>query len=174
TWVEALKSAGIHRVDGRVVGVDDLFEEPRPGFAWSWDDLGYSTGAVFGALNLAENRLSVTVTPGAVAGAPTSLLYNVEAQDLPITNRSVTAPQGSAPLVWPEMRPGENVLTVAVSVPAGGMPATVLVSAGNPTMWFARMLRRRLIASGIDVTGPAADGDDISIPPPDNADTRHK
>jgi D-alanyl-D-alanine carboxypeptidase/D-alanyl-D-alanine-endopeptidase (penicillin-binding protein 4) len=39
-WVEALKGAGIHRIDGRVVGVDDSYEEPRPGFAWSWDDLG--------------------------------------------------------------------------------------------------------------------------------------
>ena len=169
TWVDALKSAAIHRVDGRVVGIDDAFEEPRPGFAWSWDDLGYSTGAVFGALNLAENRLSVTVTPGAVAGAPTSLAYSVDAQDLPITNRSVTGPAGSAPLVWPEMRPGEDVLTIAGSVPVGGMSASLLVSAGNPTMWFARMLRRRLIASGIDVTGPAADGDNISIPPPETA-----
>jgi len=168
-WIDALKSAGIHRVDGRVVGIDDLFEEPRPGFAWSWDDLGYSTGAVFGALNLAENRLSVTVTPGAVAGAPTSLAYNVDAQDLPITNRSVTGPVDSAPLVWPEMRPGENVLTIAGSVPIGGMSTSLLVSAGPPTLWFARILRRRLIASRIDVTGPAADGDDISIPSADTA-----
>ena len=84
TWIDALKTAGIHRIDGRVIGIDDAFEEPRPGFAWSWDDLGYSTGAIFGALNLAENRLTVTVTPGAVAGAPTSLAYNVDAQDLPI------------------------------------------------------------------------------------------
>jgi hypothetical protein len=88
--VDALKAAGIKRIDGRVVGVDDAYEEPRPGFAWSWDDLGYSTGASFGALNLAENRLTVTVTPGAFAGATTSLAFNVEAQDLPITNRSVT------------------------------------------------------------------------------------
>ena len=167
TWIEALKKGGIHRVEGRVVGIDDAFEEPRPGFAWSWDDLGYSTGAVFGALNLAENRLSVTVTPGAVAGSATTLAYNVDAQELPITNRSVTAPAGTAPLVWPEMRPGETTLTIAGSVPVGGMPATLLVSAGNPTEWFARMLRRRLIASGIEVTGPAADGDDVHITPSD-------
>jgi len=169
TWVDALKTAGIHRIEGRVVGVDDSYEEPRPGFAWSWDDLGYSTGAIFGALNLAENRLAVTVTPGAVAGAPTSLAFNVDAQDLPITNRSVTGAAGSMPLVWPEMRPGETVLTIAGSVPVGGMPATLLVSAGNPTAWFARMLRRRLIASGVEVAGPAVDADDISIPSPDDA-----
>ena len=168
-WVDALKMAGIHRIDGRIVGVDDSFEEPRPGFAWSWDDLGYSTGAIFGALNLAENRLTVTVTPGAAAGAPTKVAFNVDVQDLPITNRSVTGAPGSTTLVWPEMRPGETALTIAGSVPAGGMPATLTVSAGNPTAWFARMLRRRLMASGIEIGGPAVDADDISIPPPDAA-----
>ena len=168
-WIDALKGAGIHRIDGRIVGVDDTFEDPRPGFAWSWDDLGYSTGAIFGALNLAENRLTVTVNPGMFAGASTSLAFNVDAQDLPITNRSVTGAAGSAPLVWPEMRPGEPVLTIAGSVPLGGMPSTLTVSAGNPTVWFARVLRRRLIASGIEVAGPAVDADDVSISPPDAA-----
>lgn len=168
-WVDALKSAGIHRIDGRIIGVDDSYEEPRPGFAWSWDDLGYSTGAIFGALNLAENRLTITVAPGAVAGAPTSLAFNVDAQDFPITNRSITGASGSMTLVWAEMRPGETMLTVAGSVPAGGTPATLTVSAGNPTAWFARMLRRRLIASAVDVAGPAVDGDEVSITSPDAA-----
>ena len=168
-WIDALKAAGVKRIDGRIVGVDDAYEDPRPGFAWSWDDLGYSTGAIFGALNLAENRLTVTVNPGAFAGATTSLAFNVEAQDLPITNRSVTGPTGSATLVWPEMRPGETTLTIAGSVPVGGMPATLTVSAGNPTAWFARVLRRRLISSGIDVAGPAVDADDVSIASPDAA-----
>ena len=168
-WVDALKTAGVKRIDGRIVGVDDAYEDPRPGFAWSWDDLGYSTGAIFGALNLAENRLTVTVNPGAFAGASTSLAFNVEAQDLQITNRSVTGAPGTTALVWPEMRPGETTLTIAGSVPVGGMPATLTVSAGNPTAWFARVLRRRLVSSGIDVAGPAVDADDVSIAPPDAA-----
>ena len=169
TWIDALKTAGIHRIDGRIAGVDDSYEEPRPGFAWSWDDLGYSTGAIFGALNLAENRLTVTINPGARAGASTSLAFNADAQDLPITNRSITGASGSTTLVWPEMRPGETTLTIAGSVPVGGMPATLTVSAGNPTAWFARVLRRRLIASGIEVAGPAVDADDVSAGSPDAA-----
>lgn len=168
-WIDALKSAGIHRVDGRVIGVDDSFEEPRPGFAWSWDDLGYSTGAIFGALNLAENRLTVTVNPGAAAGVSTNLSFTLDAQDLPITNRSVTGAPGSMTLVWPEMRPGETVLTIAGSVPAGGMPVTIAVSAGNPTAWFVRVLRRRLMAAGIEVSGPAVDADEVSIASPKEA-----
>jgi D-alanyl-D-alanine carboxypeptidase/D-alanyl-D-alanine-endopeptidase (penicillin-binding protein 4) len=92
TWVAALKTAGIRRIDGRIIGIDDAFEEPRPGFAWSWDDLGYATGALFGALNLAENRLTVTVAPGPTAGSPTTVSVAPEAQDVPLVNRSVTGP----------------------------------------------------------------------------------
>ena len=62
---QALKALGIRRIDGRIIGDDDAIEEPRPQLAWAWDDLGYTTGAIFGALNLAENRMTVTVTPGA-------------------------------------------------------------------------------------------------------------
>src|ERR1051325_9325460 len=142
-WIDALRAAGVKHIDGRIVGVDDAYEDPRPGFAWSWDDLGYSTGAIFGALNLGENRLTVTVNPGAFTGASTALAFNVEGQDLPITNRSVTGAPGTTVLVWPEMRPGETTLTIAGSVPVGGMPATLTVSAGNPTPWFGALLRPR-------------------------------
>ena len=60
-FVEALKNAGIRRIEGRVIGDDDSVEEPRPQLAWTWDDLGYPTGSIFGALNLAENRMVVTI-----------------------------------------------------------------------------------------------------------------
>ena len=66
-WIDALETAGIRRIEGRVIGDDDAIEEPRPQLAWAWDDLGYTTGALFGALNLMENRLTVTVTPGSAS-----------------------------------------------------------------------------------------------------------
>jgi D-alanyl-D-alanine carboxypeptidase/D-alanyl-D-alanine-endopeptidase (penicillin-binding protein 4) len=175
TWVAALKAAGIRRIDGRIIGIDDAFEEPRPGFAWSWDDLGYPTGAIFGALNLAENRLTVTVTPGAAAGSPTAVSVDPDVQDVPIVNRSATGAAGSQQLLWPEIRPGETMLTIAGAIPAGAKPATLSVAAGNPTMWFARVLRRKLVEAGIEVTGSAIDADDIDMgtgfsrPTPDSA-----
>ncbi len=164
TWIDALEQAGIRRIESRIVGIDSAFEQPRPGFAWSWDDLGYSTGAIFGALNLGENKLTVTVTPGAVPGARTLLSVNADAQDVAIMNRSVTGTAGSEQLLWPEMRPGETLLTIAGSIPPGASPATLIVAAGNPTTWFAKALRRRLIAAGIEVSGGAIDADDVDIP----------
>jgi D-alanyl-D-alanine carboxypeptidase len=47
-FVEAIRLAGVRRIDGGVIGDDDSLEEPRPQLAWAWDDLGYATGAKTG------------------------------------------------------------------------------------------------------------------------------
>jgi D-alanyl-D-alanine carboxypeptidase/D-alanyl-D-alanine-endopeptidase (penicillin-binding protein 4) len=167
-WIAALKAAGIRRIDGRIIGDDDAIEEPRPQLAWAWDDLGYATGAIFGALNYAENRMTVTVAPGSAAGAPASLQVDPLAAPRPLANRAVTAAAGSPQLIWPEQRPGEPFLTIAGSIPAGAPPARLTVAVGNPTLWFASTLRVRLQAQGIEVTGDAFDIDDV-LPPPDRS-----
>ena len=164
--VSALKSQGIRRIDGRIIGDDDAFEDPRPGLFWGWDDLGYPYGALFGALNFGENRMTVTIAPGVSEGTPTTITVDPQAAYRPLANRSVTGRRGAAQLLWPEQRPGERFLTLAGSIPVGAPPATLGVSAGNPTFWFASVLRHRLIAQGIEVTGDAFDVDD-AMPVPE-------
>jgi D-alanyl-D-alanine carboxypeptidase/D-alanyl-D-alanine-endopeptidase (penicillin-binding protein 4) len=168
-FVAAVKAAGFERIEGRIVGDDDAVEEPRPQLSWAWDDLGYTTGSLFGALNLAENRTVVTVAPGAMAGSPASVSLDARAEGRPILNRAVTGPAGSSSLVWPEQRPGEAALTIAGSIPLGAAPTPLGISSGNPTLWFATVLRNRLIEEGIIVTGEAVDIDDLT-PPPDRSD----
>ncbi len=165
TWVEGLKAAGIRRIDGRIIGDDDAVEEPRPQLAWAWDDLGYTAGALFGALNLAENRTTVTIAPGPAAGAPASIAVDPRLAFRALSNRVVTGAAGSAPLVWPEQRPGERALTVAGSIPVTAPPAVLSIAVGNPTLWFASALKGRLVRDGIEVTGEAIDIDDITPVP---------
>ena len=166
SWITALKAAGIRRIEGRIIGDDNAIEEPRPALAWAWDDLGYPTGSLFGALNYGENKTLVTIEPGAAAGEPTTLLLDAISQGRPLVNRTVTVARGSVQMVWPEQRPGETALTIAGTVVAGSAPARLMVSAGNPTFWFATVFRNRLKLAGVEVTGDAADIDDIQAPPP--------
>jgi D-alanyl-D-alanine carboxypeptidase/D-alanyl-D-alanine-endopeptidase (penicillin-binding protein 4) len=163
-FVSAIKAAGFERIEGRIVGDDDALEEPRPQLAWAWDDLGYPTGSLFGALNLAENRTAVTVRPGPSAGERATVDLDARATGRPIEDRVVTGAPGSPLLVWPEQRPGEAALTIAGSIPIGAPPAQLAISAGNPTRWFANVLRNRLIEEGIVVTGEATDIDDLTTP----------
>ena len=164
-FVDAVKVAGIRRIEGRIVGDDDRLEEPRPQLAWAWDDLGYTSGAIFGALNLAENRMVVTVTPATAAGAAAALAVEPHAAARPLINRTVTGARGSTPLLWPEQRPGETALSIAGSLPLGAAPVRMNVAVGNPTLWFAAVLRHALLQAGIEVTGDAVDADDLDQRP---------
>ena len=169
--VAALKAQGIRRINGRIVGDDDAFEDPRPGLAWAWDDLGYAFGSLYGALNLAENRMAVTIAPGESEGRPTTITVEPQAAYRPLNNRIATGPRGSMQLMWPEQRPGEPFLTLAGSIPVGAPVATLSVSSGNPTFWFASVLRSRLLRDGVEITGEAFDVDDV-WPRPDRASAR--
>ena len=163
-WVDALKATGLRRIEGRVIGDDDALEEPRPARAWAWEDVGYVSGALFGALNAAENRMSITIGPGPREGAPATLVVDAEARDRPLVNRTVTT-TAEPTFVWSEQRPGETALTIAGTVRPREAPFPMSVSAGNPTLWFATLLRDRLIRSGVEVTGRAADIDDVAPAP---------
>jgi D-alanyl-D-alanine carboxypeptidase/D-alanyl-D-alanine-endopeptidase (penicillin-binding protein 4) len=167
-WIQALTALGISRIEGRIVGDDDALEEPRPALAWAWDDLGYSSGALFGALNYGENRMPVLVIPGALPGEPATLTVGTDATQRPLINRVTTGDSGSAALVWAEQRPQETGLSIAGSLPAGSPPVRLVVSAGNPTAWFAGALRHALVAAGIQVVGPAVDIDEAA-PRPDRS-----
>jgi len=166
-WIEAIKRAGITRIDGRIIGDDDAVDEPRPGAMWAWDDLGYTSGALFGALNYGENRLLITVAPGDGPGAPTKLSVPFGAEDRSLVNRSITGLPRSEAFLWPEQRPGEPGLTIAGSLPAGSASSRLFVSAGDPTRWFVGVLRRELQRAGIEVTGGSYDIDDL-MPKPDS------
>jgi D-alanyl-D-alanine carboxypeptidase/D-alanyl-D-alanine-endopeptidase (penicillin-binding protein 4) len=164
-FVDAVTAAGIRRIEGRIIGDDNAVEDPRPQLAWAWDDLGYPTGALFGALNLAENRMDVVVNPAATAGGTPVLSVEQHAWLRPLRNRTTTGPPESPQLLWPEQRPGEPFLTIAGSIPVGAVPARVQVSVGNPTFWFAAVLRHALINAGVAVTGDAYDIDEVASRP---------
>jgi D-alanyl-D-alanine carboxypeptidase/D-alanyl-D-alanine-endopeptidase (penicillin-binding protein 4) len=164
-WATALTELGILRIEGRIIGDDDAVEEPRPALAWAWDDLGYSSGVLFGALNTSENRLTVTISPGAQPGAPAELSVEPHAAHRPLVNRAATSGTDVPQFLWPEQRPAEAALTIAGTIRAGAKPARLLVSAGNPTAWFAGALRHYLLVRGIAVSGEAVDIDDVQPAP---------
>jgi len=157
----ALRQRGVTRIAGRVVADDNAVEEPRPGLAWSWDDLGTATGTLAGALNASENVARVIVTPGSSVGAATTVELPVDDTSMIVVNRSLTAAPGMPQTLWAERRPGEPGLTLAGAIAVDARPATLVVSVGNPTLWTARLVRARLIAAGVAVDGDAVDADDV-------------
>ena len=68
-WADALKKAGIHRVTGRLVGDDSLFDDEGIGPGWAWDYLNDGYAAPSSALSYNENIAIIRNWPGASVGA---------------------------------------------------------------------------------------------------------
>ncbi len=162
-WAAQLRAAGITTVDGRVIGVDDAFDDEEIGNGWSWDDLGYSYAAPVGALTFNESLVTVTARPGAAAGAPAIIEVSPADHGFSIVSRVTTSAADKPETVDVRRARGGSVLEAIGTVPLGGeRPAVVNASVENPTLFFAQSLRHALISRGIQVSGTAADRDDLA------------
>src|ERR1051326_7508706 len=66
----ALVAAGIRRIDGRVIGDDNAFDDEGLGAGWAWDYLADGYAAPSGALSYNENTVTLRVAPPAAEGQP--------------------------------------------------------------------------------------------------------
>src|SRR5262249_8038995 len=80
-WAGALKRRGIQKIDGRVIGDDDAFDDEGLGAGWAWDDLAASFATGVGALQFNQNTAQLVITPSA-AGYPAHVQVTPEAAHL--------------------------------------------------------------------------------------------
>lgn len=56
---DALRAAGVRRIEGRIVGHEGLFAGERRGNDWGWEDLVWSYGAEVSALSFNDNSVGL-------------------------------------------------------------------------------------------------------------------
>jgi D-alanyl-D-alanine carboxypeptidase/D-alanyl-D-alanine-endopeptidase (penicillin-binding protein 4) len=168
SWAEELKAAGVHAIEGRLIGDDNTFDDGGLGAGWAWDDLDRSFATSIGALQFNENTAQITVAPGREAGAPARISASPPSAALVVHNLVTTGAVDTPSTVSSRRLPGSTTLDVMGSIPFGGPAIVRNVSVVNPTLYFANHLRAALIANGIDVRGPAVDIDEASAPPDRN------
>lgn len=176
-WARRLVDAGIRRVDGRLIGDDNAFDDAGIGPGWAWDYLEAGYAAPSGALSYNENAVSVRLTPGARPGDAVQIDIAPPGHGLQIVNLAMTGAAGSPADLSLTRTVGQTRLTIRGIVPAGGEPLVRSASVDNPTRFFVDGLRRELIGRGIAVTGDAWDIDDLSEAPaagPKRAIARHR
>ena len=95
-WAEALRRAGIQRVDGRIVGDDDAFDDEGLGAGWAWDNLAAGYSAPVGALNFNENAAVARVSAAtSAAGRPARVEFGPAGHGLELRDEVVTGQAGS-------------------------------------------------------------------------------
>jgi D-alanyl-D-alanine carboxypeptidase/D-alanyl-D-alanine-endopeptidase (penicillin-binding protein 4) len=160
-WASALRAAGITRIDGRIIGDDNAFDDETLGSGWAWDDLSAGYAAPVGALEFNENLATLTIAPAARAGDP-AIVKLSPGSGLRLLTRVNTAEAAASSDVSYRRRLDEPVLEVSGAIAAGSSTLERTVAVVNPTVFFAQSLKDYLIERGIDVSGPAVDLDDVA------------
>lgn len=163
-WAATLRSAGISRVTGRIIGDDNAFDDEMLGAGWAWDYLAWGYAAPISALQYNENVVVLRMKPGAREGDPAEVLVSPAGHGMEVHADVRTSAATTSSNINLDRYPGKTSLTVTGTVPVGGPPAIRTASVPNPTMFFVSGFRETLVDSGIPVGGPAVDVDDLDAP----------
>ncbi len=152
-WAGVLKDKGIRRVTGDVVADDSFFDRVyyHPDWsdaqAWKWY---FPTTS---ALSINDNCVTVSVKPGAGAGAPA--LLSVEPASAPVTLSNQCTTSATRHAIWFARDPDSATIRVGGYVRAGSSGYSGLVTVPVPPLYAARAFLQALQESGISVGGGA-------------------
>ena len=165
TWADQIREKGISRIEGRIIGDDNAFDDEGLGQGWAWDYLAAGYAAPVGGLEFSENVVTLSFAPGAAAGDPARVTATPEGSGLLIDAAVATAAKETRPDINVTRQIGSRDLRVSGTVPLGRTDVTQTVSVENPTVFMASAFREALISRGIVVAGDAADADGLPAPP---------
>jgi D-alanyl-D-alanine carboxypeptidase/D-alanyl-D-alanine-endopeptidase (penicillin-binding protein 4) len=69
-WADAVRKAGIRRINGRIVGDDRIYEEESIPSGWSYGNIGYDYGSGTSGLSFCENLTYFEIEAGKEVGDP--------------------------------------------------------------------------------------------------------
>jgi len=152
--VEKIKSAGVKKIEGDIVGDDSYFKGDAIPGSWEWDDLSSYYGAEVSALPFNDNAVEVTVG-AATTGKPCSVSLSPSIPEIYLVNRCTTSVKGGKKALEFQRNVESGVITVTGEIPEADTPLTRQVAITRPALAFVSVLKHRLEAAGIKVKGRA-------------------
>ena len=160
-----VRDTGITRIEGGVIGDDDLFDDNLFGHGWTLDNLPYGYAAAVSALEYNEGSVDLLIRAGAAAGDPVAIDVRPAGGGLQIDNELVTVAESGTGRLTLHRLPGSPRVVVRGQIPAKATPFARTASVDNPTAFFVSAFRAALTAEGIEVNGDAIDIDDLPSKP---------
>lgn len=147
---DTLLARGIREIRGDVVGDGSYFDDHWIAEGWRDEYRLASYSAPVGALSLAENIVSIRVSPGAAAGEPARITTTPATEGLVVQNRVQTLASGSSSIRF-AYDPDGLIIEGRISRSHPGVARTVTVV--DPANFAAAAFRAVLENAGIRVLG---------------------
>lgn len=110
TWVNAIKAAGIQKIEGNIIGDDSLFGTQSMPEGWIWQDMGNYYGAGGSSLTWRENQFDIHLKPGSAVGNEVGIKTFVPAMPyLQVVNELKTGAAGSGDNAYAFLPPYSNL-----------------------------------------------------------------
>ena len=94
-WAQAMKDAGIRRIDGRIVGDDRIYQDESIPSSWSYGNIGYDYGSGTSGLSFCENLTYFEIEAGEEIGDPVRITpLGPFAPNMTYINEAVTGERG--------------------------------------------------------------------------------
>ncbi len=160
SWAKTLDSLGIKRIEGNIIGNDNLFDDVHLGSGWSYDYLDSWYAAEVGALQFNENYIDLKIYPPRIKGENPLIIPNVESEYFNINNLLEATDTGKTNFsVHRDF--GTNEIVVEGKVKIGDRIYTASPSITNPTLFYVTVMKEAFEEYGIVIDGYALDIDDI-------------
>jgi D-alanyl-D-alanine carboxypeptidase/D-alanyl-D-alanine-endopeptidase (penicillin-binding protein 4) len=146
--------SGLKRVDGGIVGDDTRYVRQLHASGWSIDDSKWGYGAPISALSFNDNVVTMRITPDGAAGRPARVRFEPDISYFDFSNLSRTMPTRTVAQRLEIDKPGmarKLMLWGQISIRSRGR--SVQVAVDDPALFAATVLRDRLEALGVEITG---------------------
>ncbi|HYK77146.1 MAG TPA: D-alanyl-D-alanine carboxypeptidase/D-alanyl-D-alanine-endopeptidase [Daejeonella sp.] len=154
-WVQAIREAGIKKVNGRILADDQLFGSQSLPSGWIWQDMGNYYGAGPNSLTWNENQFDLIFKPGNKVGDEVALVRTEPVMTyLKIINEVKTGSAGSGDNVYAYSSPYSNLVYLRGTYGID-LKKNISASVPDPAFDVAWRLRDTLMQLGISVEQPA-------------------
>ena len=156
-WAKRLKKEGVKKINGHIVGVDDIFVEEPLGQGWAWDDEQFHFSAESSGLTVHGGAAGYRIDGNKKQRLRKNQIHLYPDNDYLKTHIHITDEKRQVQIT---RRRGTN--HVVVEVPRSmkrNPPMSGKVTVKNPTDWTATLLKQAIESVGIEVVGKAVDSD---------------
>jgi len=162
---DTLRSKGLRRITGKLVGDGSYFEPTLIHPAWNAFDLNAWYAAPVSGLGFHGNSVDFTIAPGNAVDRPPLITWSPDLGLISFENRARTGPPDSSSTIEDNFfrRPGTWDIWAEGSVALGRAPWTVSVALPDPNLYAARALAYALQRKGVAIGGGAASTTDSLV-----------
>ena len=150
---DAIAAHGVKEIAGDVVGDDSYFPRERYPNGWEIDDMVWEYGAAISAIVVDDNTVTLTLTPGEMAGDAVTAAVEPPTREFTVKNQAITIGAKEKPDLRLTREPGGDTVVVSGVMPAGSAPRKLVLAIQEPALHAANLLAQLLKDRGIKVGG---------------------